>query len=81
MATTAPRRELSASFWWNLTAASALLGDEPAAREFAESAARRFCDEALAMPPDLAESYSRLPWLIDTFAYLAGREVSLTLAP
>ena len=75
-----PARELSSKFWWDLAAASAVLGDATAAHEFAQSAARTFCDDALTMGPDLAESYSRLPWHIATFAYLAGREVSFRLA-
>ena len=75
-----PSLELSTKFWWDLAAASALIGDAPAAHGFAQSAARKFCDEALAMRADLAECYGRLPWHVDAFAYLAGREVSLTLA-
>jgi DNA-binding SARP family transcriptional activator len=72
--------DLSAKSWWDLAAANALLGDTLGAHEFAERAARVFCDEALAMPPDLAEMSGTLPWHVATFAFLAGREVSLTLA-
>jgi tetratricopeptide (TPR) repeat protein len=72
--------ELTAKFWWNLVAASALLGDATGAYDFAGRAARAFSDDALAMHPDLAYTYGRLPWNIAIFAYLAGREVSLTLA-
>ena len=75
-----PSHELQAKFWWDLAAASALLEDAPAADDFARKAARAFADEALSIPPDLAEAYGRMPWNIDIFAYLAGREVALTLA-
>jgi tetratricopeptide (TPR) repeat protein len=70
---------LSSKFWWDLAAASASIGDAPAASDFARTAARIFCEEAMGMRPDLAESYGRLPWNIATFAYLAGREVSFSL--
>lgn len=72
--------ELPAKFWWDLAAASALLEDAAAADEFARKAARAFADEALSIPPDLAETYGRMSWNIDVFAYLSGREVTLTLA-
>lgn len=72
--------EFPAKFWWDLAAASALLEDAAAADEFAQKAARAFADEALSIPPDLAETYGRMSWHIDIFAYLSGREVNLTLA-
>jgi tetratricopeptide (TPR) repeat protein len=72
--------EFSAKFWWDLAAASALLEDAAGADEFAQKAARAFADEALSIPPDLAETYGRMSWHIDIFAYLSGREVTLTLA-
>jgi hypothetical protein len=72
--------EFPANFWWDLAAASLLLEDTAAADEFARKGARAFADEALSIPPDLAETYGCMSWHIDIFAYLAGREVTLTLA-
>lgn len=74
-----PSHELSAKFYWDLAAVSALVDDATAAGEFARTAARAFADEALSIP-DLAEAYGRMPWHVATFAYLFGREVTLTLA-
>jgi DNA-binding SARP family transcriptional activator/tetratricopeptide (TPR) repeat protein len=75
-----PSLELSAKFYWDLAAVSELLGDAAAAGEFARKAARTFADEALSIPPDLAEAYGRMSWNIAAFAYLFGREVSVKLA-
>ena len=75
---TAPSVELS-KFWWDLAAASALLGDEATARDFAENAARMFAAEAMGARADMVETYARLAWHIDIFAYLAGRDVRLSM--
>ena len=74
---TAPSVELS-KLWWDLAAASALLGDDTTAYAFAENAARMFAAEAMGARPDMVETYSRLAWHIDIFTYLAGRDVSLS---
>jgi transcriptional regulator with AAA-type ATPase domain len=76
-----PPETVPTNLWWNLAAACALLGGAANdAERFAQIAARTFGDNALELSPEDAESYSRLPWHIDTFALLAGREVSLRLA-
>jgi tetratricopeptide (TPR) repeat protein len=62
---------------WNLAAAYALIGDEPAAQAYARDAAAAAVDDALRMPADLAETYLQLPWHQQTVAYLSGRAVPL----
>jgi len=62
---------------WNLAAAYASIGDERAAKTFAQDAAAAAIDDALRMPADLAEAYLRLRWHQETIAYLWGRPVPL----
>jgi tetratricopeptide (TPR) repeat protein len=66
-------------FLWDLAAASALLGDAVTAHHFAENAARAFAMEAMGARADMAETFSRLAWNVDIFAFLAGRELSLSI--
>jgi DNA-binding SARP family transcriptional activator/predicted ATPase len=58
---------------WNLASAFTAIGDESAAQAAAAKAAAACVDDALRMPAELAETYMKLPWHRQTFAYLWGR--------
>jgi DNA-binding SARP family transcriptional activator len=62
---------------WHLAATYAMLDDREAATTFAQRAAKAFATEAMRMDPEIAEHYARLPWHVDIFGYLGGREVPL----
>jgi hypothetical protein len=79
VAASTPSTELIPKFWFDLTAAAALAGDEALARNCAEHGAQAFCEQALSLPAELAETSGRLPWHVHLFAFLAGREVPLRL--
>ncbi|HTX03199.1 MAG TPA: AAA family ATPase [Candidatus Acidoferrales bacterium] len=80
LASSLSEHSLGARIWWDLAAASALLGDVAQADAFAGKAARIFCEMSMTMDADTVEIYARLPWHIAPLAYLQRREVSLDLS-
>jgi hypothetical protein len=61
---------------WHLSITYRLLGDDAAARRFAEEAARAFGEDAMQMDADAAECWSLLPWHREVIAFLSGRDTS-----
>ena len=55
---------------WNLASAFATMGDRETATSLAGEAIAAGIYEAMSMPADLAETFLKLPWHRDAFAYL-----------